>query len=80
MKLPNVVSIALIAALIAFLQYIATDAGVLFPAPWVPVAVLLIGALVKALQVYLEQRPTGNEIRTADERKANGLLRRTLLD
>lgn len=78
MKLPNVLSVALIAALIAFLQYIASDAGALFPAPWVPVAVLVIGALVKALQVYLEQRDADTVVMAARER--NGLLRRTFLD
>ena len=39
-----------------------------------------IGAIAKGLQVYVQGAKTNGEIRTANERKANGLLRRTLLD
>ena len=78
-KLPNVISIALITALIAFLQYIASGAGELFPAVWVPVAVLVIGAAVKALQVYLETRGAGGATRAA-ERNAINPVQRWLMD
>ncbi len=78
MKLPNTVSVAIIVGIIALCQGLAETLPVLGQ-PWVPFAIVALAALVKGLQVYLEQRPTNGEIRTAEQRKANGLLRRTLL-
>jgi len=80
MKLPNVASLILIAAIVAALDFVASGMAQAYNAWWVPVAVLLMGAVAKAGQVYLEGAKTNGEIRTAEQRKANGLLRRTLLD
>ena len=79
MQLPNVLSTAVILAIAAFLEYIATGADSIFPSIWVPVAVLLLTGIAKALQVYAQEQTTNGEIRTATERKQHGLLRRTLL-
>ena len=48
--------------------------------PWVPFAIVALGALVKGLQVYLEAQKTNGEIRSASERKAANPVRRVLLD
>lgn len=80
MKLPNVASLALIAAVVAALEYVASGAEAAYSAWWVPVLVLVVGAIAKGLQVYVQGAKTNGEIRTAEQRKANGLLRRTLLD
>ena len=80
MKLPNVLSTAVILAIAAFLEYIATGAESIFPSIWVPIAVLLLTGVAKGLQVYAENAKTNGEIRAAAERKRNGLLRRTMLD
>ena len=79
MKLPNTVSVAVIVGLIALCQGLAETLPVL-GAPWVPFAIASRGALVKGLQVYLQEQPTNGEVRTATERKQHGLIRRTLLD
>jgi hypothetical protein len=44
------------------------------------VLVLVVGAIAKGLQVYVQGAKVSGEIRTAQERHDNGLLRRTLLD
>ncbi len=80
MKLPNVASIIFIAALAAALEYVASGAQQAYSAWWVPLAVLIIGAIAKGLQVYVEGAKTNGEIRTAEERKQSSLIRRTLLD
>ena len=79
MTLPNAVSVAVIVGIIALCQGLADTLPVLGQ-PWVPFAIVVLGALVKALQVYLQERPTNGEVRTADERKQHSLVRRTLLD
>jgi hypothetical protein len=80
LKLPNVASIIFITALAAALEYVASGAEAAYSAWWVPVLVLVVGAVAKGLQVYVQGAKTNGEIRTAEQRKANGLLRRTLLD
>ena len=79
MKLPNTVSVAVIVGLIALCQGLAETLPVL-GAPWVPFAIVALGALVKGLQVYVEGAKSNGEIRSAAERKQSSLLRRTLLD
>ena len=80
MKLPNVASIIFIAALASALEYVASGAQQAYSAWWVPLAVLIIGAIAKGLQVYVEGAKTNGEIRSASERKQASLIRRTLLD
>lgn len=81
MKLPNVLSTALLLALVAFLEYLAAGADQLVPALWVPVAVLLLTAAAKALQVYLEQAQAGGPAAmSADGTPQAGAVRRWLLD
>lgn len=76
MNLPNVLSTAVILAIVAFLEYIAAGADSIFPTIWVPVAVLLLSGIAKALQVYLEaQRGTVTTMRSAN----GGKLRQWLL-
>ena len=79
MKLPNVASIIFIAALAAALEYVASGAEQAYSAWWVPLAVLIIGAIAKGLQVYVQGAKSNGEIRTASERKALGFWRQTLL-
>ena len=79
MTLPNTVSVAVIVGLIALCQGLAETLPVLGQ-PWVPFAIVALGALVKGLQVYIQEQPTNGEVRTASERKQHGIVRRTLLD
>lgn len=79
MTLPNVVSLAIVAAITVALQTIAAGADELVPAIWAPVLVAVIGAVLKAVQVYARSRGVSNVVMAAPERKANGLLRRTLI-
>jgi hypothetical protein len=76
MTLPNAVSVAVIVAIIALCQGLADTLPVLGQ-PWVPFAIVALGALVKGLQVYLEQRGDGDIVVAAAERKS--LLRRVLI-
>jgi hypothetical protein len=78
MKAPNLVAVLIITAAIAVLQYIASDAASFFQAAWVPVVVLAIGAVVKALEVYRDQAQNGDIVLAASERKS--FVRRMLTD
>lgn len=80
MKLPNVFSAALLLAIAATLEYIATHPENLGTAVWVPLAVLFIAAVAKGLQVYAQEQPHNGEVMAAAERKQHSKLRRTLLD
>ena len=53
MQFPNVASFAVIAALIAALEFIAAGAEGVSGEWWIPALVLVFGAIAKALQVYL---------------------------
>ena len=55
MQLPNVASLALIAAIVAALEFFVAGADGLGDAWWIPALVLVLGAVAKALQVYLQQ-------------------------
>lgn len=57
MQAPNVVSIAIIVAVIAGLEMLGTRLPALDEL-WVPVVVIVIAAIVKGLQVYLQQQIT----------------------
>ena len=78
MQFPNVASLALIAALVAALEFLAAGAEGVSDAWWIPAAVLVIGAVAKGLQVYLQQA------RTSRAAEANAVapspVRRWLLD
>lgn len=54
MQAPNVISMAIIVAIIAGLEVLGTKLPTL-QEPWVPVVVIVIAAIVKALQVYIQQ-------------------------
>lgn len=79
MKLPNAVSVAAIVGIIALCEGLADTLPALGQ-PWVPFAVIALGALVKGLQVYAQERRTNGEVRTAAERKKHNVLRRVLVD
>ena len=81
MKAPNVISVAAIVGLIALCQGLAETLPVLGQ-PWVPFAIVALGALVKGLQVYLEQNGDTPDtvVMDAAERKATNPVRRVLLD
>ena len=79
MKLPNAISIAAIVGIIALCQGLSETLPVLGQ-PWVPIAVIVLGALAKGLQVYVEAQKTSGEIRGASERKAANPVRRWLVD
>ncbi len=59
MQFPNVASLAVIAALIAALEYIASGAEGVSDAWWIPALVLVLGAVAKAMQVYLQRAESG---------------------
>jgi len=76
MQFPNVASLAIIAALIAALNYIAAGAEGVSTAWWIPALVLVLGAIAKALQVYLTRAES--EARTLDSQPSQ--LRRWLVE
>lgn len=76
MQFPNVASLAIIAALIAALNYIVAGAEGVSTAWWIPALVLVLGAIAKALQVYLQRAES--EARALDSQPSQ--LRRWLLD
>ena len=76
MQVPNVASLAIIAALIAALNYIAAGAEGVSTAWWIPALVLVLGAIAKALQVYLQR--VESEARALDSQPSQ--LWRWLLD
>lgn len=55
MTAPNVVSVAVIVGVIALAQGLSQELPALGE-PWVPFAVVALGALVKALQVILQDQ------------------------
>jgi hypothetical protein len=55
MQFPNVASLAVIAALVAALEFVVAGAEGVSDAWWIPAIVLVLGAIAKALQVYLQQ-------------------------
>lgn len=76
MKFPNVASLALLAALVAALEFIAAGAEGVSTAWWIPALVLILGAVAKALQVYLSRAE--GDARTLDSQPS--AMRRWLLD
>lgn len=82
MKLPNVLSVAVILAIAAMLEYIASGADQIVPVVWVPVVMLLLTGVAKALQVYAESTKAANpEARAVNEPQPQpGKVRRWLLD
>ena len=82
MKLPNVLSLAIVAGVTIALQVIAAGADELVPALWAPVLVALIGAVLKAVQVYAQSHGDAPDtmVLDASERKAANPVRRVLLD
>ena len=76
MQFPNVASLALIAALIAALEFVAAGAEGVSSEWWIPALVLVLGAIAKALQVYLQRAES--EARALDSQPSQ--LWRWLLD
>ena len=76
MQFPNVASLAIIAALIAALNYIAAGAEGVSTAWWIPALVLVLGAIAKALQVYLQRAES--EARALDSQPSQ--VRRWLVE
>lgn len=62
MQAPNVISVAAIVGIIALCEGLSETLPLLGE-PWVPFAVIALGALVKGLQVYLQGQ--GAEVRAA---------------
>lgn len=62
MQAPNVISVAVIVGIIALCEGLSETLPLLGE-PWVPIAVIALGALVKGLQVYLQGQ--GAETRAA---------------
>ena len=75
-NLPNAVSVAVIVGIIALAQGLADTIPAL-GSPWVPFAVVALGALVKGLQVYLQGRK-GGDVSTAS-RGSQSPIRRVLI-
>jgi|GEM_PF-6215944 len=75
MQFPNVASLALIAALIAALEFVAAGAEGVSSEWWIPALVLVLGAIAKALQVYLTRAES--EARALDSQPSQ--LRRWLV-
>ena len=76
MNLPNTVSVAVIVGLIVLCQGLSETLPVLGQ-PWVPFAIVALGALAKGLQVYLEQKRASDADAAALARM--DLVRRVLL-
>ena len=75
MVAPNVISVAVIVGLIALAQGLSQELPALGE-PWVPFAVVALGALVKALQVILQdQQAQGYAVQARGHR-----LRRWLVE
>lgn len=74
MQAPNVVSVAVIVGIIALCEGLS-EALPILGEPWVPFAVIALGALVKGLQVYLQGQ--GGATRAAHN--SNTPLRRWLV-
>lgn len=64
MRAPNVVSIAVIVGIMALCEGLADTLPILGE-PWVPFAIVALGALVTGLKVYLQQQGGGPEQMTA---------------
>ena len=75
MQFPNVASLAVIAALIAALEFVAAGAEGVSSEWWIPALVLVLGAIAKALQVYLQRAES--EARALDSQPSQ--LRRWLV-
>lgn len=81
MQFPNVASLALIAALIAALEFVAAGAEGVSSEWWIPALVLVLGAIAKALQVYLQRAEAGEpSARGVDTYLHQTPQRRWLLD
>lgn len=81
MKLPNVASLAIIAAVVAALEYIAANANGTSAAWWIPVLILVVGALAKAGQVYLQAVKAAEQgARAVEPDEQPGKMRSWLLD
>jgi hypothetical protein len=76
MQFPNVASLAIVAALIAALEFFVAGANGVSDAWWIPALVLVLGAIAKALQVYLQRAEDGP--RALDSQPS--AVRRWLLD
>ena len=75
MVAPNVISIAVIVGIIALAEGLSRELPALGE-PWVPFAVVALGALVKGLQIVLqEQRAQGYAVQSQGHR-----LRRWLVE
>lgn len=79
MQLPNVASLAIIAAVIAAIEFVVAGADDLATASWQAIAVLVLGAIAKALQVYLQRAEAGPASMSADGKPQAGAVRRWLL-
>lgn len=81
MQFPNVASLAIIAALIAALEFVAAGAEGVSSEWWIPALVLVLGAIAKALQVYLQRAEAGEpSARDVDTYLHQTPQRRWLLD
>ena len=76
MQFPNVASLAVIAAVIAALNFIAAGAEGVSSEWWIPALVLVLGAVAKALQVYLARAEDGPRVLDSQP----SAVRRWLLD
>lgn len=76
MQFPNVASLALIAALIAALEFVAAGAEGVSNEWWIPALVLVLGAVAKALQVYLKRAESAQPA----VRSQSSTMRRWLLE
>lgn len=56
MKLPNVLSTAVVLSVAFLLEYLSGGIDQVVPSVWVPASVLLLTGVAKALQVYAEQQ------------------------
>lgn len=75
---PNVISVAVIVGLMALAQGLAEELPALGE-PWVPFAVVALGALVKGLQVILQDLRAQQQGIRVQGASASTLLRRWLV-
>jgi hypothetical protein len=79
MTAPNVVSVAVIVGVIALAQGLSEQLPALGE-PWVPFAVVALGALVKGLQVILQDERAQQQGAMVVGASSKALLRRWLVE
>lgn len=80
MKLPNFASVAILMGLVVFLETLAAGAEDASSALWIPAAVLVVSAVAKGLQVFIQNQQAANGPAAMSLDGQPGAVKRWLLD